>query len=260
MSVTERALHVLTLVGESQRGLSLSDISDNLELPLPTAHRLLKTLTEAGWVARHDETLEYHPGRRLLRVSSLVRRGTLSGVADESLRGLSRRFNETVMLSQLFDNRAVCVGLAESRRPLHLSVSVGRDVPLHAAASARVLYSDRDDDQVAALLHGYDFTRLLPDTPASLEAVLEHLHGIRERGYDVCDNEFDRDVWAVAAPVYGSDGSVVAGVTLTLPQERSQAPGLRDDIIHAVTDAAGDIGLAIGGYADRAMALTAVPR
>lgn len=247
MNVVVRTLNALTLIGESHSGISLTGASEALGYPLATTHRLLKVLADEDFIRRDPSTLTYHPGRRLLRLSSVTRRETLAATAEHNLRSLSERFNETVMLTQLIDGRAVCVGMVESRRPMHLSVSIGQAVPLHAAASARVLYSDFDDAAVRALLRDHDFVQLMPHTPANVEDVLAHVANIREYGYDVCDNEFDFDIWATAAPVRDATGAVIAGVTLTSSQERSQPQQRRFEIVQAVVRTADDITLAIGG-------------
>ncbi|MDR5700928.1 IclR family transcriptional regulator [Agromyces aerolatus] len=247
MNVVIRTLNALTLIGESSEGLSLTEASERLGYPLATTHRLLKVLADEDFIRRDPATLEYHPGRRLLRLSSVTRRETLAATAEHNLRELSERFNETVMMTQLIDGRAVCVALVDSRRPLHLSVKIGQAVPLHAAASARVLYSDFDDSAIEDLLRDHTFERLMPGTPSNTDEVLVHVRNIRDYGYDVCDNEFDFDIWASAAPVRDASGAIVAAVTLTSSQERSQPQQRRFEIIQAVTRTADDITLAIGG-------------
>lgn len=247
MNVVVRTLNALTLIGESDTGVSLTEASERLGYPLATTHRLLKVLADEDFIRRDPTTLEYHPGRRLLRLSAVTRRETLAATAELNLRQLSERFNETVMMTQLIDGRAVCVALVESRRPMHLSVKIGQAVPLHAAASARVLYSDFDDDAITELLKAHTFEQLMPGTPSNTEEVLTHVRNIRDYGYDVCDNEFDFDIWATAAPVRDESGAVLAAVTLTSSQERSQPQQRRFEIIQAVGRTADDITLAIGG-------------
>lgn len=247
MNVVIRTLNALTLIGESPDGISLTEASERLEYPLATTHRILKVLADEEFIRRDPVTLEYFAGRRLLQLSSLTRRETLAATAGMNLTALSERFDETVMLTQLIDGRAVCVELVESRRPMHLSVKIGQAVPLHAAASARVLYSALSDEEIRALLARHEFIQLRPGTPADVEQVLTHVENIRRYGYDVCDNEFDFDIWATAAPVWDRRGAIAAAVTLTAAQERSLPEQHRHEIIQAVVATADDITLAIGG-------------
>lgn len=247
MNVVVRALNALTLIGESHTGISLTDASERLGYPLATTHRLLKVLSDEEFIRRDPVTLQYHQGRRLQRLSSVARRETLAVSAELNLKALSERFNETVMLTQLIDRRAVCVALFESRRPLHLSVKIGQAVPLHAAASARMLYSDFDDDSIRDLLKDHHFARLMPGTPANTAEVLTHIENIRAYGHDVCDNEFDFDIWASSAPVRDQTGAIVAAVTLIASQERSLPGQRRHEIIEAVIATAENITVGIGG-------------
>jgi DNA-binding IclR family transcriptional regulator len=247
VNVAIRTLEVLTLIAEAQRGYSLTEVSEKLGYPLPTTHRILGLLAKEDFIRRDPTTLEYFAGRRIHRIAALARRTTLASAARVSLQSLSEQFNETVLMTQLIDGRAVCVALSETRRPLHLSVAVGQAVPLHAAASGRVLYSELPDAEVATLLEPLGFRKLTSGTPSNVDEVLAHLRNIREYGYDVCDNEFDVDVWAAAAPVRDSAGVIVAGIALTTPQDRSRPDELRDQIIKAVVATAEEITFAIGG-------------
>lgn len=247
MNVAIRTLEVLALIAEAQQGYSLTQVSEKLGYPLPTTHRILGLLVKEEFIRRDPTTLEYFAGRRIHRMAALARRHTLASTARINLQALSERFNETVLMTQLIDGRAVCVALSETRRPLHLSVAVGQAVPLHAAASGRVLYSELPDEEVAALLEPLGFQKHAPGTPANVEEVLAHLRNIRTYGYDVCDNEFDIDVWAAAAPIRDSTGAIVAGIAVTTPQDRSRPQELRDRIIEAVVTTAEEITFAIGG-------------
>ena len=161
--------------------------------------------------------------------------------AKVHLDALSARFDETALISQLVDKRAVCVALAESRRPLHLSVYVGQEMPLHAAASARVLYSDFSREDVKGLFPTGNLTQLMPGTPITLDAVMDHLENIHQYGYDICDNEFDLNVWAVSAPIRSDSSQIIGGITLTMPQERSHSEQLRHEVVQAVLRTASDI-------------------
>ena len=247
MNAVNRTLSVLSFIAENNKRMTLSQVSEALALPLATTHRLLKTLEDEQFITRDPITLEYSPGRRIYRIASVTRRHSLSGAVDPIIDSLSHRFNETVMVSQLLDRRPTCVAMAESRRALHLSVVVGQPMPLHASSSARVLFSDWNDEAIHELFAGFDFVKLTEDTPDSVEKVLVHVNHIREHGYDESENEFDVGVWSASAPIWDTSGKITASVTLTAPRERSHKDNIRIEIIDAVLEAARDITLMIGG-------------
>lgn len=238
MQVVVRALRVLSLLGEERTdGLSLTEIGSLLDMPLPTAHRLLKVLMVEGFVHRNPSTLIYSRGDKLLRLAAPAPRTTFADTVRPHLQQLAGAFDETAFVAELVGPRAVCVALVESQRPLHLSVRIGHELPLHAAASARVLLAHLPDPDARRLLESHDLTRFTEDTPRSVDAVMDHLRTVRHRGYDVCENELDRHVWAVSARITPSDGTL-ASLTLAAPMERSADADLRARMVQAVREAA----------------------
>lgn len=237
MQVVVRALRVLSLIGERRpKGLTLTEIASELDLPLPTAHRILKVLIAEGMVHRDGASMQYFPGERILRMARPTINAGTAELAGPHLRALHALFDETVFVTQLFGPRAICVALAESQRPLRISVEVGREMPLHASAAARVLLAYLDEAAAHDLLDAYEMTQFTPDTPNTVEQVMGRFERIRKRGYEMSANEFDSNVWAVSLPIRRA-GAVEASLTLTAPVERSVSKGLRDQMLAAVREA-----------------------
>lgn len=246
MQVISRALSVLATVCESPQGKSLTDISQALGLPMPTTHRLLKALITEGYVRREENTHRYFPGHSMLQVASAATSsGNLLDIVQPHLRDLVQTFDETVFVARIVNDRAVCVAAQTSSRPLHVQVNVGRDLPLHAAASARVLLAYRDVDEARRLLLGQDFQRYTEDTPRTVPEVLDHLEDIRRRGYDVCENELDANVWAVSSPVRSGNGVAAASLTVATPRERHRTAASRRAMTVAVAKHAEDMAAAL---------------
>lgn len=216
-----RALHVLRTVAASDRGLSLQELSQSLDVPMASMHRLLAVLTAEQFTARSLTSRRYFLGPAALDLSSKNRLGAGQLVTPHSeLRKLADATGETVFVTELQGSRATCVALVDGQHPLRLFVHVGEEMPLHAAASARVLLSDLTKEEVVAMLEQRPLTPFTNATPRTVAEVLDQLALVRSRGYDVCDSELDKGVWAVAAPVRQSNGRVCATVTLAAPADR----------------------------------------
>lgn len=255
-----RALNILRVLSTTQRGLALVELAERLQLPVATAHRLVGVLEAEQFVTRSTTNRRYFLGpaaRELYQVeqarhSPLVERHT----AIEKAAGDS---GETAFLSALVGSKVVCVALVESRHPLRLFVHVGQEMPLHAAASARVLLAWRDPAEVRRMLTVAPLTTYTDETPSGVEQVVERLAVIRERGYDVCENELDDNVWAVSAPVWSSTDTVSASVTLAAPSQRIRGEADRARALETVLAAAAEMAADLG-WTGSLPPLAAAPR
>ncbi|HET6500080.1 MAG TPA: IclR family transcriptional regulator [Amycolatopsis sp.] len=221
MQVVERALATLRTLAPHTGGLTLAELATRVDVPQGSMHRLLAVLERERFVTRSPSNRRYFLGsaaRQLVEVNDS--RNAVLVTPHPALAEAAERSGETVFLAELVGDRVVCVAIVESSHPLRLFVRIGQDMPLHASAAARVLLADRAAHEAQRLLLGGQLTPFTGATPSTVEQVLEHLTLVRARGYDVCDEELDPNVWAVSAPVHVSTGRVVASVTLAAPAYR----------------------------------------
>ncbi len=227
--------------------MSLQELCDVLSIPLGSMHRILGVLSEERFITRSQTNKKYFLGPAARELANEGTRPHGSLVAPHPALGeLAESLGETVFMTELVGERAICISLVEGQHPLRLFVRIGQEMPLHAAASARVLLSEFDDHMVTALLARHPMTAFTRETPVTIEAVMEHLTMIRARGYDVCDDELDKGVWAVAAPVYTSTGRICASVTLAAPSGRLAIPTVRETAISLVVAAASAMAADLG--------------
>lgn len=229
MRLVVRALTVLDYLSENSDGRTLQDISDGLDIPVATAHRLLAVLHEQEFVVRNSVDRHYKLGPAAFRLATGIRRA--ANVAREHMERLTEATGETVFLSELIDSRVVCVGLVDGARPLHLFVRIGKEMPVHAAASARALMAFQPAKRIDELLLNHELVRYRQGTQTTPEAVKSRLALIRQRGYDVCKDELDPNIVAVGAPVRTAGGQVVASVTIAAQHDRMDPVTLRREIL-----------------------------
>jgi DNA-binding IclR family transcriptional regulator len=240
VQVVVRALNILRALSGEQRGLAMGEISERLDMPLASTHRILGVLEGERFVTRSSSNRRYFlgPEARKLAHDDLARESPLV-TPHEAVGAVSRATGETVFLSELVGGGVVCLALAESKHPLRLFVRVGQEMPLHAAAAARVLLAGRPSAEARALLERRTpLVAFTADTPNTVEQVMDHLALITKQGYDICHSELDDNVWAVAAPVRSSTDEVVASVTLAAPMHRMSSNAEREGAIAAVLHAA----------------------
>jgi DNA-binding IclR family transcriptional regulator len=250
MQVVTRALAVLRTLADHPEGDTLQELCRALSVPPPTMHRLLAVLSAEGFVVRSTTTRRYTLGPDAFVLSAGARH--IADVARDALAEVNRLTQETAFATELVGDRAVCVALVESSRPLRLFVRVGQELPLHAAASSRTILAYLDERRVKEMVEAAGFERFTEETPGSIEEVLGRLQMIRHRGYDLCDDELDPNVWAVGAPIQDSSGEVVASVTVAGPLERMNAVR-KKQVIAEVVNAAASISQRLGFNQTRAL-------
>lgn len=247
MQIVVRTLRVLRTLAESPQGATLQELSDELDIPVGSLHRLLAVLADEEYVGRSVSNRRYFLGPAVRELAARTRgSGSILSTPHPALVAAAQESGETTFVTEFIGDRAVCVALVEGRRPLRLFVTVGQEMPLHAAAAARTVIAERDEAELRALLASRDLTAFTAETPTTVRQVMAHLATVRDRGYDICADELDYNVWAVAAPIRRAGGQVFASVTMAGPADRFRDHRARDQALAIVRQAAEEIARDLG--------------
>ena len=217
MQPVVRALRVLTVLADHGGGLGLQELADLLGLPPSTVYRLTAVLMDEGFIVRTAQGKRFLLGPAVRRLVASTSSDHVRRVAEPTMARLNRETRETVFLAEMVGNEAVCFAIIQGTRPLRMYVQLGSSLPLHAAASARVLLAHVPEPTAGALLDEVEMTQWTPRTITDRRELLHHLAVVRERGYDICDDEMENHVWAVAAPVRDITGEVRAALAVVAP-------------------------------------------
>ena len=189
MNTLDKALRILTLLGESRCELSAADIARSLALPRSTAYRHILALKSQGLVEEDPGTGRLRLGARLLQLAGGVRRQGLVEVALPQMERLVAETGETVILAGLHGTSGICLERVEGHHALRVSHERGAIFPLHAGATGKVLLAapilTGADRIVAALGASAPSTRLdakskgpfLKELSATARAIARELVG-----------------------------------------------------------------------------------
>ncbi len=246
----ERYLQILEVVSASARGLTLTDIAGLTGLPKATAHRLTKSLVEAGALATDDTWYKtFRIGGRMWRMLQLgMNPDTVAAYAQIVLDGLAAELGETCYIVRLGQGRIRSIARSAPDQGHRLHVVPGNELPAHAAASAKAILAFQPDEVVSRFLDG-PLEALTGRTKISAEEVRRELAEVRERGHAICDREIDDGVMAYACPVDLGSAGVIYAVGVTGPCVRLQrrAP---EEWIEALHAAAGRFAQMLGSLPD----------
>lgn len=209
----QRALGILGLLTDDRPVVSIRTIVEETGLAKTTVLRLVSTLEQSGllWATGSG----YMAGPGLWRWAHLARRSwELPPETQREMRELAARRRETVNMYVVRDIYRVCVAQQESPQPLRHVVQVGDELPMWAGASSKVLLRDATD----GLLERIAGTS--PHGPGHAATMREWIDETTVKGYGESHGEREAGLSAVAVPVLGQSGSVVAALALSGPTVR----------------------------------------
>ena len=196
-----RAFSLLEHLADGGGSLSLSELGARSRLPMPTIHRLMRSLVAQGYV-RQEPSRRYAIGPRMIRLGESATR-MLGSWAEPRLGALVDRFGETTNMAMRDGDAAVYVAQAPSPRSMRMFTEVGRTVMLHCTGVGKAILSQESDDEVTATLKRTGMPARTEHTITTLKKMLEELEAVRERGYAVDDGEQELGVRCVAVPIAG---------------------------------------------------------
>jgi IclR family acetate operon transcriptional repressor len=248
----ERALDLLGVLGEAAADLTLSDAARLVNHHPATAHRLLRTMVAAGFVAQDATTRRYRLGERFIQLAHAGHsRQALPGLAGPFLERLAAETGETAGLLQLVQDQTVVLARVLSAAALRVHAPVGARGPLHATAIGQVLLAYAPLELRERILAS-PLTVFTTRTPIQRTALRRRCNEVRGQGYAVSVDEYLEGVTTIAAPVHAQTGAVIAGISLSGPTSRITVERIETSAA-AVCAAAFDLSHALG-YREPAMA------
>jgi DNA-binding IclR family transcriptional regulator len=244
----DRALSILELL--AGRGeLGITELAAELGVHKSTAFRLAAALEQRGLVEQTRGRGGYRLGFGLLRLA-----GAMSGQMDltQQCRPVCLRLagsvNETVNVAVLDGSSAVNIDQVLGRSSITTHNWVGQRTPLHATSSGKVLLAHLPPDEVDAVL-AEGLAACTPRTVTDRSTLLTQLARAREEDYAYTVEELEPGLNAVAAPIRGPGGRVIAAVSVSGPSFRLPEDRI-PDVAATVRDAANEIS-ALMGFLDQ---------
>lgn len=241
MSTLENASAVLQLFsrqlsGQSNPGLSFSDVVEHLKLPKSTASRLLMTMESQGLLERDPDSRSYHIGKLILSVASHYLSAPLVDIASPFMAQLGQLTQCTGYISMLTGRDIMVMRMFPGRTYLQVVTPAGSLLPAHETAIGRAILARYTDEDVI-LRFGTDYRVKSLNSPQTLGALLARLAPIRESGVSHACNETLQGISTLATSITNKHRNELLGLCLSFPspQEGQDIPaGIKEGLL-AVT-------------------------
>lgn len=216
----QRLLTLIQCFTRRRPSLTARELSDMTGIALPTVYRYLSILKHSGLVIADDGQGAYHLSVRFVGLAEAAEAADpLIELADPVMRELAAETGETVLLVRAAGQAAMCVHRIESLHHLRTSYEPGQPVPLDRGASARILIGAMPSRVRHAVIDS--LAKADADAGQRLKAGVELA---AQCGWATSAGELDNGIWATAAAVRGTEGEVIAALSVPAPAARMSEP------------------------------------
>ncbi|MFM8561768.1 MAG: IclR family transcriptional regulator [Solirubrobacterales bacterium] len=242
-----RAIAAIDELAASDEPIGVNELGRRLGVSASTASRLMGTLEAGGLVERAGDGGPYRLGLRLLALADHVLADLdVRQLARPQLEAIAAETGETATLSVPGGGEVVTADFVAGRSSVVSMARLGRPSTLHATAAGKVMLAfgpsggELDDD--------LPMEALTEETITDRSALEKQVREVRRQGWAEACEERERDLNALAAPVFGHGGDLVAILGVQGPATR-MGPARRKEVLPTLLDAAQELTRAFRGSA-----------
>lgn len=217
ISAVVRTMTVLEALSEGGF-FSFETLSERIGLAKPTLFRFLKTLKSLGYVTQSEDS-KYSLSLKMLNVGSKALESMdLCEVSRSVIKRLATRFNETVHLAIMVDEKVAYIQKVESKYTIRMYSTIGKQAPLYCTSLGKSLLAwAPNQNDIIERINLIPYTKNTIVTRINLELELAKT---RERGYSLDNEEHESDIHCIGAPIFDYSGSPVAAISVAWPNFR----------------------------------------
>ena len=229
----QRAIDILECFDYQKKELSLSEISEALNLNASTVHGILLTLQVNSYIEKIPEKSKYKLGTKLLEKGTMVLEGLdIREIVRPYLEVLTRKFKETSHLC-IYQLGSLYV-IDKSESPLsafYMTSKIGLKIPLHASASGKLILAYLKEKDLDDVLKKIELVRYTENTLSDLNTLKQNLGTVRKQGYALENEEVELGLYTIAAPIFNHRGEIMGTISVLGPTVR-----IRENEDNIITD------------------------
>ncbi|RQG96517.1 IclR family transcriptional regulator [Natrarchaeobius chitinivorans] len=214
-----RGFEILELLKNSGP-MTVSEVSEELDLPWSTTHIYLQTLVKSSSVIRTDN--EYDLSYMFLHYGGEYRqRSAIFETARKKIDELAQETGEIVDLGVEEDGQRVLIYKSEGKEGIYDNPPIGEYTNMHWTALGKVLLAQQSDERVKQIVSQHGLPQATEYTITKESTLFDRLDEIRERGFAIEDEERRLGVKGIAAPILDQSSEEAPGaLSISGPKNR----------------------------------------
>jgi len=238
-------LSAIALARDAGTSPNITEIAEATGINRSTISRLLGPLVDARLVEQDAGTGRYRLGPQTARLGQIyLSQFDVQDVAGPILQELVDQTHETAHLGVMDESEIVYIDKVESPHSIRTVSRIGARQPLCSTSMGKALLAYSEPAVVDAVIeHGLE--PRTDNTITDRETLMRELELTRERGYAFDDQENERDIRCIGAPIFDHRGQAIAAISVSGPTTRV-TPGHVEELSTLVRDAADRISARLG--------------
>ena len=214
----QRAIDILNCFTATSTALTLGQISERLELNKGTAHGIMNTLRNNGFLSQ-NQFGQYMLGAELFNKICLApdtRRRVCIDRGHSLLQSLSNAFHTNGTLFAAEGTEMIVLDTTEPTNCAFIIRRATSAIAMHASASGKLVLSSLPGKELEAYLSKAPFPALTDTTKTTRQQLLKEFATIRDHGYSYENDELFSGISAISVPIFNQYGAQLFGtVSLT---------------------------------------------
>lgn len=220
VSSITRVLEIIEAVSYAPKPVTPLELSQELNIPKPTIHRLIQNLVDEGFVAV-DIGGGIIPGKRVRNLSvELWRQRQFFNERQVILQKLVDDIKETCGIGIPYHMDMIYTNRAQTTLPLQIYLPVGAKSPMWCTATGKLYLSQLPSQSRQKMLNNLALNKFTKNTIVDMDELNAELDRIAETGIGIDNEEFISEMVAVAVPILDKKSRYLASLYLHAPTVR----------------------------------------
>ena len=210
-----RTIKILELVAEHANGLTMSEIANELDIPVTSVNDIVKALAEMEMLDLIDtRSKAYGIGLKAFYIgNAYINNTSLIDRAKPIVEELGGLLNKTVFLGKHANGKVTYLYKHEAPGLLITTCSIGSQTTMHNTALGKsILAYDLD---ALEWIEKKPLKQKTANTITQIEDLRAELEQVREQGYAIDDREHNEHLFCIGAPIFDSSGRVIAALSIS---------------------------------------------
>ncbi len=247
MKTVEKAFDILEIIMNKGHSMTVAEISKLSGVNSSSICRLCSFLASRDYLYQSTKRGPYSLGSKFMQfndVPNLTMK--LKNKAFPILEKLSRKTNENVLMAVQSGLEVFTILVIYPSKVIQAYSREGDRVPLFCSGAGKIFLANQNIAKTRQILSKIEVKAYTPNTITDLNKLLEEIVKIKKEGFSFNNEEYEKGLRSVSAPIKDNTGKVIAAVSIvgpsiTLTKEKiiSLVPVIKD-CASAISKSLGD--------------------